>query len=225
MTSIPPTDDDLLNGPPADDEDALLLDSEGDEMISEAELAENLYAEGMAYYQRRQWRQALAAFSRLQELQPRRPGIAALLDEINWFIELEEMNPEQPQNPANAAAPPRLRWLPWVISLLILVTAVVVIFLVAGDRLFGFPGRQPDPGLIELYNEGQSQLAIGNYDGAIAAFESILQRDPEDIAAQTGLKQARQLKEMAEKYKSAQEAIQNEDWEAAKADLESIVAR
>jgi len=72
MTSISSNDDDLLHGPPSDEEDEFLLDSEADEMISEAELAENLYAEGMAYYQRRQWRQALAAFSRLQELQPQR---------------------------------------------------------------------------------------------------------------------------------------------------------
>ena len=224
MTSIP-HDDPLSDHGPLDDEEEFLLDSEADGMITEAELAENLYAEGMAYYQQRQWRQALAAFSRLQKLQPQRPGLAALLDEINWFIELEEMTPEQPQKPANAGAPPHLRWLPWAISLFILITAAVVVLLVAGDRLLGFPGRQPDPGLIELYNEGQSQLAIGNYDGAIAAFESILERDPKDIAAQTGLKQARQLREMAEKYKSAAEAIESEDWDAARTNLEAIVAQ
>ncbi len=225
MTPTPSLDSDSLNSQPLDDEEEFSLDSEADSMLSEAEVAENLYAEGMAYYQQRQWRQALAAFSRLQELQPQRPGIAALIDEINWFIELEEMTPKQPQNPASAATATRLRWLPWVITLIILVTAAVVVFLVAGDRLFGFPGRQPDPGLVELYNEGQSQLAIGNYDGAIAAFESILNRDPNDIAAQTGLKQARQLREMAEKYKTAQEAIKNKDWDTARTNLETIVAQ
>ncbi len=208
-----------------EDEEEFLLEPEPEEVVSEAEFAENLYAEGMAYYQQRQWRQALAAFSRLQELQPQRPGIAALLDEINWFIELEEMDSGQTQSQTSPAAATRLRWLPWVISLIILVTAAVVIVLVAGDRLFGFPGRQPDPGLVELYNEGQSQLAIGNYDGAIAAFESILERDPNDIAAQTGLKQARLLKEMAERYKAAQEAIEAEDWDTARDNLEAIVAQ
>ena len=218
-------DDSLPDNRPLDDEEEFLLDSEADGMITEAELAENLYAEGMAYYQQRQWRQALAAFSRLQALQPQRPGLAALLDEINWFIELEEMTPEQPRKPDSTGAPPHLRWLPWAISLFILITAAAVVFLAAGDRLFGFPGRQPDPGLIELYNEGQSQLAIGNYDGAIAAFESILERDPNDIAAQTGLKQARQLREMAEKYKAATEAIEEEDWDRARTNLEAIVAQ
>lgn len=225
MTSTHENDPDALTDRPLDIEEDFPLDAEAEGMISEAELAENLYAEGMAYYQQRQWRQALAAFSRLQELQPQRPGIAALLDEITWFIELEEMAPEQPQNLNNAAAAPRLRWLPWVVSLIILITAAVVISLVAGDRLFGFPGRQPDPGLVELYNEGQSQLAIGNYDGAIAAFESILQRDPNDIAAQAGLKQAKQLREMADKYKTANEAIQNEDWGVARKNLEAIVSQ
>ncbi len=210
---------------PATDDEEFLLEPDPDEVVSEAEFAENLYAEGMAYYQQRQWRQALAAFSRLQELQPQRPGIAALIDEINWFIELEEMDSGQAQNQASPTATTRLRWLPWVISLIILVTAALVIVLVAGDRLFGFPGRQPDPGLVELYNEGQSQLAIGNYDGAIAAFESILERDPNDIAAQTGLKQAKLLKEMAQRYKAAQEAIAAEDWDAARENLEVIVAQ
>ncbi|HID33858.1 MAG TPA: tetratricopeptide repeat protein, partial [Anaerolineae bacterium] len=224
------TTDPLSNAPlhpqlSADEEEDLLLEPESEEVVSEAEFAENLYAEGMAYYQQRQWRQALAAFTRLQELQPQRPGIAALLDEINWFIELEEMDSGQSQNQASPAAGTRLRWLPWVISLIILITAALVIVLVAGDRLFGFPGRQPDPGLVELYNEGQSQLAIGNYDGAIAAFESILERDPKDIAAQTGLKQARLLKEMAQRYRAARDAIDAEDWNNAREELEVIVAQ
>ncbi len=225
MTSTPHSHDDSIPRRPADEADEFLLDSETDDMISEAERAEKLYAEGMAYYQQRQWRQALAAFSRLQELQPQRPGIAALIDEINWFIELEEMTPDQPQGPPRASASPHLRWLPWVITLIILITAAAVVFLVAGNRILGLTGAQPDPGLVELYNEGQSQLAIGNYDGAIAAFESILERDPNDIAAQAGLKQARQLKEMAEKYKMAREAIETEDWDQARINLEAIVSQ
>ena len=223
MTTRTPTDSGALPSQPLDAEDEFELDNSADSVLTKAEVAEKLYAEGMAYYQQRQWRRALTAFSRLQELQPQRPGIAALLDEINWFIELEEMVPEQTDNTASVITATRLRWLPWAISLFILITAAVVIFLVAGDRLFGWPGRNPDPGLVELYNAGQSQLAIGNYDGAIDAFESILSRDPNDIAAQAGLEQAKKLREMAEKYKTAHKAIDTENWDLARENLEAIV--
>ena len=188
------------------------------------EQADHLYAEGMAYYQRRQWRQALAAFSRLKEIQPQRQGITALIDEINWFIQLEEMAPERRESePEGGITSNRLRWLPWLLSFVILIVATAVILFVAGDRIFNLPGRGPDPGLVELYNEGQSQLAIGNYDGAINAFESILAIDSDDIGAQAGLTQAKLLRDMAQEYSAAQDAIAAEDWSAAKTHIDAIL--
>ena len=194
-------------------------------MLSISEQADALYAEGMMYYQRRQWRDALAALARLQAMQPQRQGVAALADEINWFIQLEEMAPQQrPPDAVDKPASTRLRWLPWILSLLILIAAVVTILVVAGDRILGLPSRAPDPSLVELYNEGQSQLAIGNYDGAIKAFERILVIDANDIGAQAGLKQARLLGDLAQKYQGAQEAIDKKDWSSARAQLEAIAS-
>ncbi len=175
------------------------------------------------YYQRRQWRDALAALTRLQALQPQRQGVSALVDEINWFIQLEEMAPQQkPLDVAEGASTTRLRWLPWILSLLILVAAVITIVAVAGDRILGLPGRAPDPSLVELYNEGQSQLAIGNYDGATKAFERILAIDASDIGAQAGLKQAQLLNDLAQKYKAAQQSIADRNWTTARTQLEAI---
>ncbi len=177
------------------------------------------------YYQRRQWRDALAALARLQAMQSQRQGVAALVDEINWFIQLEEMAPQQrPPDAVDKPASTRLRWLPWILSLLILIAAVVTILVVAGDRILGLPSRAPDPSLVELYNEGQSQLAIGNYDGAIKAFERILVIDANDIGAQAGLKQAQLLSDLAQKYQGAQEAIEKRDWSTARAQLEAIAS-
>ena len=105
-----------------------------------------------------------------------------------------------------------------------LVVATAIILFVAGDRIFNLPGRGPDPGLVELYNEGQSQLAIGNYDGAINAFESILAIDTDDIGAKAGLTQAKLLRDMALEYSAAQAAIAAEDWAAAKKHLDAIIA-
>jgi len=189
------------------------------------EQADHLYAEGMAYYQRRQWRQALAAFSRLQEMEPQRQGIGALIDESNWFIQLEEMAPERRERePEGGITSNKLKWLPWLLSFLILVAATAIILFVAGDRIFNLPGRGPDPGLVELYNEGQSQLAVGNYDGAVNAFEQILAIDSDDIGARAGLTQAKLLRDMAREYSAAQNAIVAEDWGAAKQHLETIIS-
>lgn len=185
--------------------------------------ADALYAEGMAFYQRRQWRQALDAFTRLQAVQPQRQGVAALIDELHWFIQLEEMAPEQrPQAEAERAPTTRLRWLPWLITLFVLIAAIAVIFAVAGDRIF--PGSGQNANLRDLYNDGQSQLAIGNYDGAIDAFERILEISPEDIGAQAGLNQASLLRDLAEKYATARKAIADENWATARIQLEAITA-
>lgn len=190
------------------------------------EQADLLYAEGMAYYQRRQWRQALAAFTRLQEMGARRQDISALIDEINWFIQLDEMAPEaQQQPPESKVPPPGLRWLPWLITLTVLIVAAVIIFLAAGENIPFLSRPNPSSELIELYNEGQSQLAIGNYDGAIDAFARILELNPNDIGAQAGLKQARLLRDLAHSYQTAQQAIAAEDWETARKHLETIQTR
>ena len=191
-----------------------------------SEQADLLYAEGMAYYQRRQWRQALAAFTRLQEMGVRRPDVAAMLDEINWFIQLDEMAPTSSAAlPLETPPSSGLRWLPWLISLTILIAAAIIIFLLAGDRIPVFNRSNSTSELVELYNEGQSQLAIGNYDGAIDAFERILEINPEDIGAQAGLKQARLLRDLAQHYQAAREAIDGEDWDTARGHLEAIQAR
>lgn len=190
-----------------------------------SEQADKLYADGMAQYQRRQWRQALAAFTRLQTVQPQRQGVADLIDEINWFLQLEEAASKPKQTAiVERPATSRWRWLPWLISLLILIVAAVIVYVVAGDRLLGLPGRGPDPELVELYNEGQSQLAVGNYDGAIHAFQRILTLDPGDIGAQAGLNQAQLLRDLAANYAAAKLAIENGDWEAARSQLEAIAA-
>ena len=54
---------------------------------------EALYYEGMAAYQHRHWEEALDRFTRLKELQPTRPGLDALLEEVRWFLQLQAAAP------------------------------------------------------------------------------------------------------------------------------------
>ncbi len=46
----------------------------------------------MAYYQRREWRQALDHFRRLKAIEPNWPGLDPLIDEASWLLQLEQVD-------------------------------------------------------------------------------------------------------------------------------------
>jgi hypothetical protein len=54
--------------------------------------AETLYEQGMASYQRREWRQALDSFTRLKAIEPNWPGLDPLIDEARWLLQLEQVD-------------------------------------------------------------------------------------------------------------------------------------
>lgn len=193
--------------------------------------AEALYYEGMAAYQHRNWEQALERFSRLKEVQPSRPGLDALLDEVRWFLQLQAAAPAT-QN-AHEVAPGKLaalsgelpRFKAWQTAG---VTALAVIGIVA-LLLFAFQGRLPwaasaDRETQELFNRGQARLAVGDYEGAEAAFEKLLELSPQDPEAQLGLARAQRQRTLAQGYAAAEAAIAEEDWEKAGIELAKILS-
>jgi tetratricopeptide (TPR) repeat protein len=186
---------------------------------SEAEL-DQLYRQGMEHYQRREWRQALDYFTRLQKLQPTRQGLDELLDEVRWFIELEAMEQVPASGPlprpttpaAEVVAPSRRRYL--LIGLAALLVIVVVVLLVPGGlRDLLFDGRQQE--MADLYNQGTALLSAGDYSGAIASFEALLQLAPDNAEAQAARDRARQLYQMAQLYAQARAAVADERWDEA----------
>lgn len=195
--------------------------------------AEALYYEGMAAYQHRNWEQALERFSRLKELQPARPGLDALLDEVRWFLQLQGTAPAaasatSPQlAPTDRSAEERARSGPnrWRI---LAVVAFALIGIVAA-LLFVFQGNLPwaqatDREAEEAFNRGQTRLAVGDYEGAEAAFNRLLEIKPGDPEAQFGLATAQRQKSLAQGYAAAEAAIAEEDWDTAAAELERILA-
>ena len=67
-----------------------------DTASAEAQLPEDadaLYAQGMAHYRRREWEEARKNFARLRLIAPDRRGVDALLNEVDIFIQLREMQP------------------------------------------------------------------------------------------------------------------------------------
>ena len=194
--------------------------------------AEALYYEGMAAYQHRNWEQALERFSRLKELQPTRPGLDALLDEVRWFLQLQATapiaySPADAGQAARAALPARrtsrmARWQAYALLVLALIGVIALL-------LIAFQGRLPwntaaNREIQELYERGQARLEVGDYEGAQAAFNKLLEISPKDTEAQLGLERAKRRQTLAQGYADAEAAIAEEDWDRALTELNKILA-
>ncbi len=197
---------------------------------SEAEL-DQLYSQGMEHYQRREWRQALDYFTRLKKLQPTRQGLDELLDEVQWFIELEAMEQMPAGSPTLHPVPPAPTLAPvtpsrrryWLIGLAALLVILLAIFFVPGglrDRFFN--GRSQE--MANLYNQGTALLSAGDYDGAIASFEALLKLAPDNAEAQAARDRALQLRRLAQLYAQAKAAVAGERWEEAGTLLDQLLA-
>lgn len=186
---------------------------------------EALYEQGMAHYQRREWRRALDNFKRLRATEPNWPGLDPLIDEASWLLQLEQVDDrsgqaleedgaERRRRPAGA-----LRWL------MLLALAGVAVAALAWWQGW-LPGVGNRLEYEALYNRGQASLAVGDYQGAKEAFASLALAAPERFVslAQEGLERAARLEQVALAYEQANDAILAEDWDTAEAQLRSILA-
>jgi outer membrane protein assembly factor BamD (BamD/ComL family) len=191
--------------------------------------AEALYYEGMAAYQHRNWEEALARFSRLKELQPTRPGLDALLDEVRWFLQLQATAPHATSGSAenglggaySGTVRQAGRWPTWLILIPVAVGLIALLLIAFQGRL---PWSTAERGTQELYNRGQARLAVGDYEGAYAAFKKLLEVAPDDPEAQLGLVRAERQQTLAQGYAAAEAAIAEEDWDKAASELEKVLA-
>ena len=194
--------------------------------------AEALYYEGMAAYQHRNWELALDRFTRLKELQPARPGLAALLDEVRWFQQLQATAPDTvgvAELPTHSRAAsgfrvlaPLKRWQTWGLILLALVGVMALVLFSSGGRLPWTTATEREA--YELLDLGQARLLAGDYEGAQAAYKKLLETLPGNVEAQTGLARAQRQQTLAQGFAAAEAAIAEEDWDRAARELEKILA-
>jgi len=194
--------------------------------------AELLYQRGMQAYRQRNWRLALAAFSELKADYPNWAGVDALLDEVRWFIQLEEV---EPGRLAAAIAEEKIKPLPgeqkkkraegyfWLLIPLIL---AILLFLWGAHQgwLPGFTNRQLQDEQRVLYDQGLAALATGDYDTAVATFEKLSRIAPNESAAKVGLVRAKRLRALANHYRQAKADIKTESWDQALTELNAIAA-
>jgi tetratricopeptide (TPR) repeat protein len=189
---------------------------------------EALYEQGMAHYQKREWRAALEQFRQLKALQPNWPGLDALVDEVSWFLQLENVG-SAPGQPAEAETPAvrRRRWSNPLLTWL----AVLLLFVVALGALAAWQGLLHVPGLglgrtLEqeaLFNRGQASLAVGDFAAARAAFAELARLAPNDPAAQAGLTRASSLENADLAWQAAETAIAAGDWDTAQTQLRVVL--
>lgn len=186
--------------------------------------ADALYEQGMAYYQRREWQQALEQFHRLKAAQPNWPGLDSLIDEASWLLQLETVEPGTATPVQDVRLEPRrsggaLRWL----------VGIIAVALALGALAWWqgwLPGMNSNAQYEALYNRGQSNLAVGDYLGAKEAFSTLAQQAPARYAglAEEGLQRAARLEQVATDYEDALTAIEAEDWDTAEAKLRAVLA-
>jgi len=190
---------------------------------------EILYQRGMSAYRQRNWEAALAAFTRLKRVDPTWQGVDALIEEVDWFMQLEAIEPGQR---AQAVAQDRLRLGArtdtshrslWVGGFFFLVAIGVVVAALLGWTP-AFQNRDVEAQKRTLYEQGYAALAAGDYEAAIGSFEELERLAPDEDAVKVALKQARRLHELATRYRRAQDAITQEDWKVAAQELEAILA-
>jgi tetratricopeptide (TPR) repeat protein/uncharacterized protein YraI len=190
-----------------------------------ASRAEALYEQGMASYQRRDWRQALDSFTRLKAIEPNWPGLDPLIDEARWLLQLEHVDADAEEALKEEEAERRRRpavLLRWAAPLLVAIAVLAV--------LAWWQGWLPKVGdrleYEALYNRGQASLAVGDYQGAQESFSRLLELAPDRFVglAQEGLERAARLEQIALAYEQANAAIAAEDWDTAEARLRSILA-
>lgn len=202
--------------------------------------AEALYEKGMTHYRRREWQEAREAFVRLQELQPERRTIAALLDEIEIFIRLESLGPrpggDDEEKRAEVATldtaaaqaardrfatlrvEPRRRWWPWALGAGILSVLVVAV-------TFFLASRWPRQDEAErLWIIGQAHYNSGNYAKAVETLAELVKMGstPYDVEAGALLEQAKRLRDVKLYYDKAQEQIAEEKWAEAAEQMQAF---
>jgi tetratricopeptide (TPR) repeat protein len=196
-----------------------------------------LYNEGMAYYRRRQWREARMCFIRLQQLQPNRRGLDGLLRELDIFLQLESVEAESGAGALPAATPllphleaeqeplapeePRERRGRNAVG--IALTMIFTTLIVVGGALLYSLGLLPfasqDTRERNYRNLGQAYMVAQQYCKALPVYAKLEALLPGDAEANNGLERAK-----AALYEEATAFLKANNTPKALESLQCIVA-
>jgi tetratricopeptide (TPR) repeat protein len=207
-----------------------------------AQNADALYAQGMAHYRRREWPEARACFARLKAIAPGRRGVDALLNEVDIFIQLQEMQPQGSEKSATAQiaqealpshsavarvaekrAVPKRRSLGPVLLLMVAALMVAIVVLYATGTLDTIIGNQRQARVRSLVNQGRAALNVGDCDRAATAFGEALALSPTNEEIKTWYAKAQRCQRLTALYEQAEAAILTAEWDTALEKLGEII--
>ena len=204
--------------------------------------ADSLYAEGMAHYRRREWREAKDCFLRLKSVAPDRRGVDALLNEVDLFLQLAAMEPERRQEeelaqeeaeesrteellqPITTVHSVRRRSPGAVILVILAALLIVLALLYASGMLDSLVGNQRQARVQILVNQGRAALNVGDYERAVQAFGEALALAPTNDEVKTWYAKAQRYLQLTSWYEQADDDIAAQRWDDALAKLDKIVA-
>ncbi len=199
----------------------------GDTMSADA-----LYRQGMAHYRRRQWRQARDLFQGLKRLDPGWRGVDALLHELDIFINLEDLSPDETSmgQAATDRGPHTLKGAVAALQGALRGRVRRIVPAIFGAAALAFAAYaivnvQVGQRIAELRRQGRSYRAAQQLPKAINAYEELLLLAPGDGEARDVLwaayrergEERSALAQSLELRHLYQEAAQQ--WEGALADL------
>jgi tetratricopeptide (TPR) repeat protein len=184
-----------------------------------------LYAEAMGHYRNGEWSPAHDALLRLKAADPARPGLDALLNDVERVMERDRPGQGAPRRKAEAGRR-RSRMPLWQVGALILLLLSVAIGALMYSGLLTMP-RLALPFLgnrAQSYvTEGYSFFAVDNYEGAIRSFNKALELDPDNAEAKTGLQHATQYLELRDLYAEARTLMEQDSFHEAIVKLQAIL--
>jgi hypothetical protein len=185
------------------------------EIRSEDESVEDhpLYIQGLSHLQKGEWQEAVSCLSLLEEYYPDSVEVQTLLEEARWKASLDEQAPQ-----------PKIIRPSLLSNRLVKALLVANLLVYAGWGIFAVYAQNVRPALqrqreeayqTKLLEEGERELAAGNYGGAIQRFQELLVRSPGNSEAQAGLAEAQEMAALAALYEQAVALVEAEQWPEA----------
>jgi tetratricopeptide (TPR) repeat protein len=195
-----------------------------------------LYARAMEHYRNREWPQARHDLLRLKAADPARPGLDALIDDVEQFIQSDQARQRtpgpEPETAPVTAPPARPRKQRSRMPLWQAVALGLVVLAVAGGAL-AYAGVLKLPGLslpfldnrVQTYiNRGYDSFTVDDYQAAMDNFNRALELDPDNEEAKLGLQHATQYLELRVLYTEARALMEQKSFDEAIARLQTIIA-
>jgi len=178
-----------------------------------------LYQQALSHLQRGEWQEAIARLSQLSDQHPESRQVKTLLDEVRLKASLDEGTRVEAKRPSLLSN----RWIRVLLLANLIVILINLILHFGRDELLAYQrqwqlyvaNRRRQTAVAHLLQEGQRQLATGDYESAARSFEEALALWPDHQEAREGLSEAAKMTELASLYEQAMAMVEEGRWEEA----------